>query len=163
MFVNIKLFCFKYEYDLFLLCYFVICQKYLWIVEIPCPYFKVISKRDCYLLLIGNLIFISRLKVSIFIAVKWNKRWQFQSEIAFITSFKNQNRFHYNMKRALYLLFRRKNDSFQLNFKRSFTGNLRVSRILDVHFIRNSYHSSSLWFNQHKLLLDAKEYKINTF
>lgn len=33
------------------------------------------------------------------------------------------------MKRALYVLFRRKNDNFQPNFKRSITGNLRAFAI----------------------------------
>lgn len=113
----------------FLLCYFAICQKYLWIVEMPCLYFKVISKEGCYLLLIGISCFHFWIKSLIFSAMKWTKTWQFNNnEVAnylTIPKFKIKSAFHYNMVRAVYIyyskgsisiLFEAKCDNFQNSF-----------------------------------------------
>lgn len=164
-FVNIlKLFCFKYDHDLFLLYYFVICQKYLWIVEIPCAYFEVISKGGCYLLLIGNLVFISGSKVSFLL--QWNEPKDDNStkvEQLLLPDLKT--RVHFTVIWwALYVLFKRKNNDFQLAFfKNSFTGNLRASAVKNVRFTSSSscHSSTHNWMCRNWYSLASNE--INTF
>lgn len=87
-----------------LLRYFAICQKCLWIVEMTCPYFKVISKEGCYLIPMGISCFHFWIK-SLIIAMEWAKRWQFKQNVVvkYVTMTKLKIKSAFNYVRVTYI------------------------------------------------------------
>ena len=144
-FVNIfKLFCFKYDHDRFFLRYFVICQKYLWIVEIPCPYFKVISKGGCYLLT-GNLVFISGSEVS-FLRQRNEPKDDSSTKVTQLLLPDLKTKVHFTViwqEHYRYYSKGRMTIFNQAFIKNSFTGNLGASAIKNAHSTSSSSYCSS--------------------
>lgn len=63
-----------------LFCYFAVHQKYLWIVEKTCRYFKVFSKEGSYWMLMEMSCFHFWIK-RLIIAMEWTKRWEFMLNV----------------------------------------------------------------------------------